>query len=99
MNMNDKDMTSLVDEIDAQKNDILIDNLNNFDNNISNVYSNNKKMEDIRDIIRKNKLGCDFLLCLFIAAVNSYRTDRCLRPFPKKYITSDNEKDFQLIVS
>lgn len=100
MKLNDKNITNLVDDLDAQNADILIDNVNNFDNNdASNIISKNRKMEILIDVIEKNKLGCDFLLCLFIAAVKSYRADRCVRPFPKKYVNSDNEKDFQLLVS
>lgn len=44
-----------------------------------------------------NIWGCDLMLCLFIAALNSYRADRCLRPFPQLYITEEG-KSFNSLV-
>ncbi|KAJ3639501.1 hypothetical protein Zmor_002859 [Zophobas morio] len=41
--------------------------------------------------IEKNVWGCDLVLCLFVAALTSYRSDRCLRPFPPSHIDEDGK--------
>lgn len=54
--------------------------------------------KNLFDEIRKNIYSCDLILCFFISALQSYKTDHCLRPFPPFYIHK-HEKDFNLLVS
>lgn len=48
--------------------------------------------------IRNNLPGCDFFTCIFVAALQTYRADQCLRPFPSLYMTKGH-KDFETLVS
>lgn len=52
----------------------------------------------VLDTLRNNLPGCDFITCIFVTALQSYRADQCLRPFPSLYITNGN-KDFETLVS
>ncbi|KAL1493404.1 hypothetical protein ABEB36_011465 [Hypothenemus hampei] len=54
-------------------------------------------VEKLKSFLRENKDGCDFLICIFIAAVKSVRVDQVLRPFPSTFVNSRNEKDFTLL--
>ncbi|XP_076261386.1 protein mono-ADP-ribosyltransferase PARP16-like [Rhynchophorus ferrugineus] len=54
----------------------------------------NPKIEELKYQIKKNLLGCDLTICIFIAALKSYKADGCLRPFPHYFLTATNEKDF-----
>ncbi|ESO82417.1 hypothetical protein LOTGIDRAFT_198000 [Lottia gigantea] len=53
--------------------------------------------KDIEDELRKkideDRLSSDIKLSLFSAALQSYRHDTVLRPFPPQFIKSDTEKD------
>ncbi|XP_066247498.1 protein mono-ADP-ribosyltransferase PARP16-like isoform X3 [Euwallacea similis] len=49
---------------------------------------------ELKDIVSKNLPGCDLTICIFIAALKSFRADQCLRPFPQCFINENNEKDF-----
>ncbi|KAF5294489.1 hypothetical protein FQR65_LT01615 [Abscondita terminalis] len=69
----------------------------NNDSNTSKEESQTDFSEDeahieaITKILYENFYGCDMLLCLFITALQSYRVDRCLRPFPSTYIKDSNK--------
>lgn len=82
-------------------------NINNMSNTWNEEDSDNKmsscttkefKVNAILNILRNNFYGCDILLCLFMAALQSYRVDGCLRPFPTIYIKESN-KDIDNLVS
>ncbi len=46
-----------------------------------------------------NLIAYDFRVSLFVSALNSYRCDSVLKPFPNHYINSDNnEKQFDFVV-
>lgn len=62
-----------------------------------NVKDTNK-LSAVLNVIRENLAGSDLLMCLFMAALNSYRVDRCLRPFPIAY-TSTGNKNIEKLVS
>ncbi|XP_060516408.1 protein mono-ADP-ribosyltransferase PARP16-like [Cylas formicarius] len=49
----------------------------------------------LKEIIQENLIGCDLTICIFKAAVRSYRVESCLRPFPPCFTTGENEKDFK----
>ncbi|XP_066158057.1 protein mono-ADP-ribosyltransferase PARP16-like isoform X1 [Euwallacea fornicatus] len=49
---------------------------------------------ELKAIISKNLPGCDLTICIFIAALKSFKADQCLRPFPQCFINEKNEKDF-----
>ncbi|KAF5284750.1 hypothetical protein FQA39_LY04475 [Lamprigera yunnana] len=57
-----------------------------------------RQPEDVFTVLYGNMYGSDFLLCLFITALQSYRVDRCLRPFPSTYI-KDSIKDIRCLRS
>ncbi|CAH0562399.1 unnamed protein product [Brassicogethes aeneus] len=52
------------------------------------------KLKKIQQYIYRNRSGADLTICILIAALKSYRTDKCLRPFPPMFI-KNNEKNFQ----
>lgn len=58
----------------------------------TNFSQSQSHTKTITKILYENFYGCDMLLCLFITALQSYRVDRCLRPFPSMYI-KDSHKD------
>ncbi|KAF2885797.1 hypothetical protein ILUMI_20380 [Ignelater luminosus] len=62
-----------------------------IDNKMSSCTTKESKLNAIVNILRDNFYGCDILLCLFMAALQSYRVDRCLRPFPTMYIKESNK--------
>ena len=48
---------------------------------------------------RVEQIKTDFRLSLFASALNSYRCDTILKPFPSDYVNSDiNEKLFDCLV-
>jgi len=49
--------------------------------------------------IRADPLAADLRFSLFIAALHSYRCDSVLRPFPPRFLTEDEEKDIDALVS
>lgn len=55
--------------------------------------------KNLEEIISNNLDGCDLLLSLFIAALQTYRVDNCLRPFPRKYYTESGEKSIEKLVN
>lgn len=55
------------------------------------------KVATVLNVIRENLAGSDLLMCLFMAALNSYRVDRCLRPFPIAYISIGNKNVEKLV--
>lgn len=54
--------------------------------------------EGVREIIRKDLLAADLKCSLFASALQSYKRDSVLRPFPGHY-TSEDSKDFEALVS
>ncbi|KAL3290128.1 hypothetical protein HHI36_023493 [Cryptolaemus montrouzieri] len=56
------------------------------------VRRDSNSVQVVTNAIETNFKGCDMVLTLFIAALNSYRSDHCLRPFPSNFI-KDNVKD------
>lgn len=56
------------------------------------------KFRKLKDKMRENFLGADLMICILIAALKSYRSDKCLRPFPPMFINR-GEKDWQKLVS
>ncbi|RZC42752.1 mono [ADP-ribose] polymerase PARP16-like [Asbolus verrucosus] len=61
-----------------------------------NDHQSSFKIDKLLEEIKKNVWGCDLILCFFIAALQSYRADRCLRPFPPLHINEDG-KDFNAL--
>lgn len=57
------------------------------------------KIEELKRQIKRNLSGCDLTICIFVAALKSYKADDCLRPFPHYFLTANNEKDFISLVS
>ena len=53
----------------------------------------------IKERIWLDPLAVDLQLSLFIAAMNSYRHDTVLRPFPPMFQSDDKEKDIKTMVS
>ena len=53
----------------------------------------------IKERIWLDPLAVDLQLSLFIAAMNSYRHDTVLRPFPPMFQSEDKEKDIKTMVS
>ncbi|EFA11311.2 protein mono-ADP-ribosyltransferase PARP16 [Tribolium castaneum] len=49
------------------------------------------QLDQLLKEIKDNVWGCDLILCLFISALNSYRSDRCLRPFPPSYVNEEGK--------
>jgi poly[ADP-ribose] polymerase 16 len=49
--------------------------------------------------IREDSLAADLRWSLFVAALQSYRCDSVLRPFPPRFIGDDEEKDITRLVS
>jgi len=64
--------------------------------------STNDSKSSVLELLDKryNKLiAYDFTVSLFVSALNSYRCDSVLKPFPNQYINSDNnEKQFDFLV-
>lgn len=56
-------------------------------------------VEKLKSLINKNLFGCDLAVCVFIAALKSFKADQCLRPFPPCFLNENNEKDFVALVS
>ncbi|ETE62238.1 Poly [ADP-ribose] polymerase 16, partial [Ophiophagus hannah] len=54
--------------------------------------------EGVREIIRKDLLAADLKCSLFASALQSYKRDSALRPFPGHY-SSEDSKDFESLVS
>ena len=52
----------------------------------------------IKERIWLDPLAVDLQLSLFIAAMNSYRHDTVLRPFPPMFQSEDKEKDIKTMV-
>ncbi|XP_019754955.1 protein mono-ADP-ribosyltransferase PARP16 isoform X2 [Dendroctonus ponderosae] len=61
---------------------------------LQNEENSASKINKLKDLIRKNLPGCDLVLCIFIAALKSFRADKCLRPFPQYFVNEKDEKDF-----
>ena len=55
-------------------------------------------IEFIKERIWLDPLAVDLQLSLFIAAMNSYRHDTVLRPFPPMFQSDDKEKDIKAMV-
>ncbi|KAK5639610.1 hypothetical protein RI129_012102 [Pyrocoelia pectoralis] len=53
---------------------------------IENSNKEESNIDHISNVLNDNIYGCDLLLCLFITALQSYRVDTCLRPFPSAYV-------------
>jgi hypothetical protein len=68
----------------------------------TNDSSNTSKESvlELLDIKKSNELICyDFRVSLFVCALNSYRCDSILKPFPNLFInSSNNEKQFDFVV-
>ncbi|XP_031336659.1 protein mono-ADP-ribosyltransferase PARP16 isoform X2 [Photinus pyralis] len=60
--------------------------------NMNDKCDTNSHTEGVSSVLRDNIYGCDLMLCLFLTALQSYRVDTCLRPFPSRYI-HDSHKD------
>lgn len=56
----------------------------------------------VKECIQNNLYSSDFLVCLFVSALNSFRHDTVLRPFPPEYLINHGnnfkEKDFERLV-
>lgn len=48
----------------------------------------------LKSFVSLNVPGCDLAICIFAAALKSFKVDQCLRPFPQCFINENNEKDF-----
>lgn len=56
--------------------------------------------EAVREAVRRDPLGAELRCSLFAAALQSYRRDSVLRPFPSRYGGADAaSKDFEALVS
>lgn len=55
--------------------------------------------EFIKERIWQDTLSADLQWSLFVSAVNSYRHDTVLRPFPRMFITENGEKDLESLKS
>lgn len=56
--------------------------------------------EAVREAVRRDPLGAELRCSLFAAALQSYRRDSALRPFPSRYGGADAaSKDFEALVS
>ena len=53
--------------------------------------------ELVRSCLQRDPVAADLRLSLFMAAVQSYKRDSMLRPFPPLYLAGDN-KDFEALV-
>lgn len=53
----------------------------------------------LKSFVSLNVPGCDLAICIFAAALKSFKVDQCLRPFPQCFINENNEKDFVSLVS
>ena len=49
--------------------------------------------------LRKDALSVDLQISLFMAALQNYRHDSLLRPFPSAYLHENGEKDIDALVS
>lgn len=54
--------------------------------------------EYIKEKIWQDPLASDLQWSLFLAAMNSYRHDTVLRPFPPMYQSGHDEKDHEALV-
>jgi len=53
----------------------------------------------VKQQIADDKQARDLVWSLFVAALQSYRFDTVLRPFPSPFIDADGEKDVKSLVS
>lgn len=81
-------ITQLKNPLDIQKED-------NCPNDT--FYLADESKQNLMQTLSNNFYGSDFLLCLFIAALKSYKVDKCLRPFPPLYVKQAH-KDFDRLV-
>lgn len=63
-----------------------------------NIIKLQRMESSIEHAFINNLDGCDLLLSLFISALQTYRVDNCLRPFPKRYYTEAGEKNIEKLV-
>lgn len=52
-----------------------------------------EKLSSIKSIIRRDILGCDMKLSLFVSSAITYRYDSCCIPFPVQFKNDQSEKD------
>lgn len=62
------------------------------------VENTNGKTQFVLNILRQNVCGSDFLLCVFFAALQSYKADECLRPFPYMYVANGQKNFAELVI-
>ena len=55
--------------------------------------------QQLLSALNSDLVASDFFVSIFWTAVNSYRHDTVLRPFPQLFILQDNSKDIDGIVS
>ena len=53
----------------------------------------------IKQIHSKEFLSKDLLFSLFMAALNSNKKDKLIRPYPNAYRLKNNQKNFEALVS
>ena len=53
--------------------------------------------EDLREKLRNESQGSDFLVSMLWAAMTSYRHDTVLRPFPPKYQNGEHKNVEKLV--
>ncbi|XP_030748669.1 protein mono-ADP-ribosyltransferase PARP16-like [Sitophilus oryzae] len=100
MNSDEANLLDLEDKVNVQGEESCSQNNLHF-TECKKIRTNEyaAKIEQLKEIIKKNVLGCDLTVCIFIAALKSYRVDGCLRPFPHYFINENNEKDFSSLQS
>ena len=53
----------------------------------------------LEQVVGGENKSADLLVSLFVAALQSYRYDSVLRPFPQIFLKENGEKDVKLLVS
>lgn len=103
MDIDDKDNRLNLDErVETESENQTNTNKSNANSDLAHLQieeNSASQINKLKDLIRKNLPGCDLVLCIFIAALKSFRADKCLRPFPPHFVNEKNEKDFVLLVS
>lgn len=55
--------------------------------------------ERVVDLLERDLLASELKICLFMSALETYRYDSVLRPFPPVGLRDDGSKDVQKLVS
>ena len=64
--------------------------------------NSNEKKTFLANFLKHSLLCADLLFCFFVSALNSFRHNTVLRPFPNEYLlnhgNNESKKDFESLV-